>query len=223
MGMRLWCVVLAVAALIVVLAACGGDDHSGGGDQEPESGTLTVLAARVERRPGADAEWAQVIAAQPVAGGDAVRTDATGSALLTFYTGTEVEIRPGSEIEITQFTTDVDDVRTITLTQLGGETLHRVELVADAEDRYVVDTPVAHLVVRGTVFGVQVAADGATRVEVQEGTVRAEIADQVYDIPPGQALDVTAGRDTEGPLPLAPVGAPDPTPSIEAIRPPDER
>jgi hypothetical protein len=220
---RVW-FVLSVLALL--LAACGGDDDSDSGDQAVESGpaqgTLTVLAARVEWRAGAESAWSEVAEVQSVAQGDTMQTDASGSALLTFYTGTEVEILPGSEIEVTEFVTNADNVQSITLTQLGGETLHRVELVADAESRYVIDTPVAHIVVRGTTFGVQVAADGATRVEVQEGTVRAEIADQVYDIPAGQALDVTAQRETEGPLPLAPVEGPQPTPSLDAILPPDE-
>lgn len=221
---------LLLITLALLLAACGGDDKKDAGDQgvnagndTPAEGTLTAVAARVEWRAGADGAWTAVPEVQLVGEGDAVRTDATGSALLTFYTGTEIEIAPGAELVVAEFAHDDDGVPAITLTQLRGEVLHRVELVADAESRYVVNTPVAHLVVRGTTFAVQVAADGATRVEVQEGTVRAEIDDQTYDIAPGQVLDVTAQRETDGPLPLAPVDLPDPTPSIDAILPPAEK
>ncbi len=225
---KFYAVLLVLIALALLLAACGGDDEDAddqgadSGDTVAAEGTLTTVVARVEWRAGVDGAWFEVVASQPVTQGDAVQTDATGSALITFYTGTEVEILPDSALVVTEFATTDGSASLITLTQLAGVTLHRVELVADAESHYMVNTPVAHLVVRGTTFGVQVAADGATRVEVQAGTVRAEIDDQVYDIAPGQALDVTAERETEGPLPLDPVDGPDPTPSIDAILPPAE-
>jgi hypothetical protein len=223
--------VLIVVLVGFLLAACGGGDEKK--DKEPAStpaeGTLTVEQDRVETRAGGGENWSQVAGTQTVKNEDAIRTDTTGHALLTFFAGTEVEILPGSELVVARFEESASGGHTITLNQLGGETLHRVARVADREDRYEVHTPSANLVVRGTVFGVQVAPDGATHVVVQDGVVQAQVGDQTFEINAGEALDVLADQtvpSTPYPIPVirppaatarpavAPEVTPTPTPTL---------
>ncbi|MBI5960366.1 MAG: FecR domain-containing protein, partial [Chloroflexi bacterium] len=183
--------------LITALAACGGDDkkdEDSGKNTAASEATLSVDQAQVELRQGET--WTPVSEAAQVRASDAVRTDANGQAVITFYTGTQVEILPNSEIVVEAFEPVEGGGTTITLNQLTGETLHRVELVANSGSQYEVNTPVAHLTVRGTEFTVAVADDGATRVEVTVGVVQAEIGEQTVEVQPGEAIDVAPDETT---------------------------
>jgi hypothetical protein len=193
--------------LMVLIAACGSDDKKKETPQAASEATLSVEQNTVELRQGDI--WTPASASAPVRAQDAVRTDANGQAVVTFYTGTQVEIRPNSELVIESFEPADGGGMVITLNQITGETLHRVELVADSHSRYEVDTPVAHLTVRGTEFAVAVAPDGATRVSVTLGVVQAEIDQQTIEVQPGQALDVTAQKTTTGPYEINPILPPD--------------
>ncbi|RPI96575.1 MAG: hypothetical protein EHM39_10735, partial [Chloroflexi bacterium] len=151
-----------VLLLILLLASCGSDDGEKKESNPPAEGTLTTESARVDYRPAGGEDWQAITSAQTVGGEDAIRTDASGRALLNFYTGTEVEILPGSEVVVTQLEETAEGGHIVTLNQLSGETQHRVELVANSGSSYEVNTPSANLVVRGTLFGVEVQPDGAT-------------------------------------------------------------
>jgi hypothetical protein len=217
-----------VLLLLVALAAtgCGSSKQASAPTSTPVPQTvdasLSVDAAQVELRSGADGDWAAVTGTQIVHSADAVRTDATGQATLTFFTGTQAEIAPGSELEVSSYEPTEGGGAVITLKQLSGQTLHRVELVADSGSRYELDTPVAHVTVRGTEFGITVAEDGGTQVTVTKGTVHVEAGGQQIDVTPGQALDVSADAVPGTPYPIDQgiQTTPVPTPSIGAILPP---
>lgn len=213
-------VLVGIAILLVIALAGCGDESSDSGSPPDDaandsiSGILTTRAASVEWRAGSeDAAWTVAAAAQPVASADSIRTDASGSAVLNFYEGTEVEIGGSAELVVRDFERTPDGGTAITLEQIKGETLHRVTLLADTDSRYRVETPVVHLVVRGTEFDVAVEENGATHVEVRDGTVRAEVEQQVFDLAPGQALDVTEDRVPSAPYP---VGSPPTMPTSTA-------
>ena len=184
--------------------------------------SLSVDADQVELRSGAEGAWTAVTETQIVHSADAVRTDATGQAVLTFFTGTQAEIAPNSELEVSSYETNADGSTSITLKQISGQTLHRVAQMADSSSHYEVDTPVALITVRGTEFGIAVAEDGATQVTVTTGTVRVDAGGQQIDVTPGQALNVDANAVPGTPYPIdqgVPM-TPVPTPSIAAILPP---
>jgi hypothetical protein len=208
--------VLVLAGL--ALAACGGSSKKSASTQPsntPAQATLTVEQDRVEYR-ASGGDWVQVTGPQVVKNGDSIRTDANGKALLTFFTGTEVEILSSAELAVTDFEETPDGGHVITLNQLGGETEHRVARIVDTQSRYEIDTPSATLTVRGTAFGVDVAPDGATHVEVTEGVVQAQVGTQTVDVSAGKALDITANKtipSTPYPIPaiLPPATTPRPT------------
>jgi hypothetical protein len=150
-----------IAVLVMVgltLAACGGSKKSGNNQTStsntPAQATLTVEQDRVDYR-ASGGDWVQVTGPQIVKNGDSIRTDANGKALLTFFTGTEVEILSSAELEVTDFEQTPDGGHVITLNQLGGETEHRVARIVDSQSRYEINTPSATLTVRGTAFGVR--------------------------------------------------------------------
>ncbi len=202
-----------------LLAACGGDDEKKSASSTPAEGTLTTESARVDYRPADSEEWQAITGVQTVGGEDAIRTDASGRALLNFYTGTEVEILPGSEVVVTQLEETAEGGHIVLLNQLSGETQHHVALVADTGSRYEINTPSANLVVRGTVFGVAVQPDGATTVQVREGVVQARAGEQTVEVSAGEALDILPDETIPGtpyPIPVIrpPATTPTPTPGV---------
>jgi hypothetical protein len=221
-----------IAALVVaalVLSACGGSKKSGSSTSSttPAEATLTVEKDRVDYKASGSSDWTQVTGPQVVKNGDSIRTDANGSALLTFFTGTEVEILSGAELEVASFEETANGGHVISLTQLSGETEHRVARIVDSQSSYEINTPSATLTVRGTAFGVQVAQDGATHVEVTEGVVQAQVGTQTVDINAGKALDVTANKtipSTPYPIPAIrpPAATPRPTPTEASTEAPTE-
>jgi hypothetical protein len=216
--LRLLLVILALA-----LTACGGKSKTKSGATQPADATLSVQADRVEWQSGSTGVWTALTATQTVRSQDSIRTDVSGSALLNFYTGTQAEILPGSEVTVSSYEQTASGGAVITLKQLIGDTRHRVQMVADTGSHYEIDTPVAQLTVRGTEFSVSVAPDGATRVEVTSGIVRAKVGLQQYDINPGQGLEVNANQSTNGPAQLNPILPPNvtmtPTPAQAAAAP----
>jgi hypothetical protein len=202
-------------ALTLALAGCGGDKKDSA-KTGSAAATLTVAQATVEYRSSGSDTWTATGETQTATTGDSIRTDATGQATLTFYTGTEVEIDPQSELVVTQFDQAANGSQTILLKQLAGDTVHHVARLADAESRYEVETPVATMTVRGTEFSVAVAPDGATHIEVREGTVQAEVQTptgrQTIEIGVGKALDVNQNREVPStPYPIPAIRVPDAT------------
>lgn len=201
---------------LLVLAACGGDKEepqSGSGPAAAEA-SLSTVAERVEWQGGGADSFLTVTGTQIVATGDEIRTDATGQAVLTFFTGTEVTIQPGTDLTVTAFEPTGQGGSVITLEQSVGETLHSVELVADSQSRYELVTPTAQLIVRGTAFSVQVAEDGTTDVAVTQGVVQATVGTQTYDINPGEGISIAPDETTTGPFEIDPIRPPDLTPSV---------
>jgi hypothetical protein len=210
-----WVLVVVLVGGVLALAACGGKKSKTAGST-PAEATLTIEQNSVEFSAGNSGNWTQVTGAQPVKSGDAIRTNPSGRALLTFFTGTEVEISPGAELVVTSFEKTANGGHTITLKQLSGETQHTVARIVDNQSSYEVNTPSATLTVRGTAFGVQVASDGATHVEVTDGVVQAQAGQQTVDISAGQALDITANQtipSTPYPIPVIRPPAATPTPT----------
>ncbi len=216
---------LLVCALLVVLVltACGGQSKSKSGATQPADATLSVQTNRVEWQSGSTGVWTAVTATQSVHNQDSIRTDVSGAAVLNFYTGTQADILPGSQITVSSYEQTSSGGAVITLNQIVGDTRHRVQMVADTDSRYEIDTPVAQLTVRGTEFSVSVASDGATSLEVTSGVVRAKVGLQQYDVNPGQGLKVDANQSTTGPAQLNPILPPNvtmtPTPAQGAAGP----
>lgn len=115
--------------------------------------------------------------------GDIIRTDATGSARITFFAdGTDVTIQPNSEYRIVEFSGDETDFN-LTVEVLAGQALHRLKRVLGASSSYDVQTPGMTLAARGTEFVVRVEADGRSAMLVTEGTVSAENESTSADVP----------------------------------------
>ncbi|MCC6612425.1 MAG: FecR domain-containing protein [Anaerolineae bacterium] len=156
--------------------------------------TLEVLAAGVEVRRVDTSNWISVAVESIVGAGDTIRTDDTGRARITFFAdGTDVELSPNTEFEVTHFQ-GTDDAFTIELEVFAGETLQRIGRALGADSRYEVQTPVMTLAARGTVFAIRSEGAERTGMLVLEGTVGASHADESEQVP--EAHGVRADDET---------------------------
>ena len=111
--------------------------------------TLTVLTSPVEvQRASGNRDTASSGATLVV--GDRVFTGSGGSAKLTFFQGTEVDIAPDSELMVQEMTQRVSGASTVSFGQAVGSTVAKVASLFNPASRVQVSTQSAVAVIRGT-------------------------------------------------------------------------
>src|ERR1700674_799168 len=121
--------------------------------QTAAGATLSVLAASVEVAVGGTT-FAAARDGMTVGPGDQVRTSNGGVGLLTFFDGSEVQVTPDSQVQIKQANSTAGP--TISVSQILGTTVDRVQRLASRPTNFTTDTPAATAVVRGTRYVVTV-------------------------------------------------------------------
>ena len=137
--------------------------------------SVEVLESRVEIMELGTKSWETVHSDTFVSSGDRIRTDETGSALITWFgDGTFIELQPNSELIIEEFSVD-DESFVIDASLIQGSILNSVRRLIDQSLRYQINTSNMTATVRGTVFAVSLDDETMnTTVAVVEGTVHAE-------------------------------------------------
>jgi hypothetical protein len=135
--------------------------------------TIEVLDAGVELLRVDTANWIMLTGGSITGVGDTIRTDETGRARITFFSnGTDVELEPGTTYRINDFEGSETDYR-LRVEVIVGETLQRINRLAEGTRDYSIDTPSMTLAARGTVFMVRVLPVGRAAMLVREGGVDA--------------------------------------------------
>ena len=137
--------------------------------------SIEVLSDGVELNVAETNQWFPVTGRAVVASGDTIRTDAEGSAIVTWFSdGTVMEIAPNSEVRIDEFSGSTSDDTApfrIETTVTVGRVFHGVRRLISPESEYQVNTPSLTAAVRGTVLAVDVTSTQATLLLVTEGVV----------------------------------------------------
>jgi len=135
--------------------------------------TIEVLDAGVEMLRVDTSNWIALSGGSVIGVGDTIRTDETGRARITFFAdGTDVELQPGTTYRINDFEGSETDYR-LRVEVIVGETLQRINRIANASPDYSIETPSMTLAARGTVFVVRVLPVGRAAMLVREGGVSA--------------------------------------------------
>jgi hypothetical protein len=167
------------------------------------SGTATVIRADAGGDPPLEAGGTSVLQA-----GDEVQTGSNSRAKLTFTGGETVEL--GSETHLTVLELHQNPVSRALVAVLAlhrGNTLTRIRHVLFQGMRFEIETAVATIQARGTVFQVDALSNDHTYVAVFDGVVRVAMGEQSLDLEAGQASDVYLGQ----PLVAVSSGQPAPT------------
>ncbi len=132
--------------------------------------TLAVTSATVEVQRAGTSEWVAVDRETLFGVGDKVRTDAKGTAQITFFSdGTETDVMPNSEYELDTFSGS-DTQYQLSATVLLGQTVQRIAKLLDGSS-YTVNSTGLDLAVRGTVLAVRVEPSGRSATIVETGIV----------------------------------------------------
>jgi len=113
--------------------------------------TIEVLDAGVEMLRVDTSNWIALSGGSVVGVGDTIRTNETGRARITFFAnGTDVELSPITTYRINDFEGSETDYL-LRVEVIVGETLQRINRIANATPDYSIDTPSMTLAARGTV------------------------------------------------------------------------
>lgn len=168
-----------VGILVVIVAALWGVVFA----QDEFAASLEVLEAGVTVQRVNTSNPIAVSVEAIVGVGDVIRTDAEGSARITFFAdGTDVTLQPNTEYRIVTFNGGEENFN-LTVEVLAGQALHRLSRLLGANSSYDVQTPGMTLAARGTAFAVRVEADGRSAMIVTEGTVNAAAEEGAADVP----------------------------------------
>lgn len=153
-------------------------------EQTQLAATLEVLKAGVEVKRVDTPNWIPVKIEGIVGVGDEIRTDATGSARITFFAdGVDTDVLPNTTYRIAEFK-GAGDSFTLSAEVIVGQTTQRLGRNLDANSSYNITTPGMVLAARGTEFAVRVEASGRAGMLVQKGVVAASNDQTEASVPP---------------------------------------
>jgi len=138
---------LLVATILVSIVAAPGSARA----QVNDGATMTVLRGQVAIVRGDGGAIQPAPSGTVVRSGDEIRTLTRSGATITFFAGTEIELGEETTLVIEQARRDGNRID-ISLRQVFGVSLHRVQALADPGSSYRVDVGGAVAVVRGTNF-----------------------------------------------------------------------
>jgi hypothetical protein len=116
--------------------------------------------------------WIEAEVGMSLEAGDSIKTGDDGSAEITFFDGSTIELQAGTQIRIASLDISRDARSTIiTLEQIIGTTISRVTKILDPASRYEVETPAGVVAVRGSAVRIHVTEDGTTWTTNLEGVI----------------------------------------------------
>jgi hypothetical protein len=120
--------------------------------QVQQGATLTILRGQIAlvRADGSAIQPAP--SGSTVNAGDEIRTISRSGALITFFTGTEIELGEETILVVEQASRQGDRID-VSLRQVFGATVNRVQALADSGSTYQIQAGGAVALVRGTSFG----------------------------------------------------------------------
>jgi len=178
-------------SMVPVFNGCGGS--------QPDITILSVSEGSVQIQKYGTDDWSQPSAGIELQAGDVIKTGSGGSVTVTFFDGSVIELEPDTQVEIVELVKG--EAKIIRLKQEIGETLSKVEKLADPAALYEIETPAAVAGVRGSQMRIKVAEDGTTSVESLEGKIYVKAQSVEYDIPVGSVSTVVPGQAPSEPEP----------------------
>lgn len=136
--------------VIAILAASFGAPRLAAAQVE-DGATMTVLRGQVAVVRGDGSAVQPAPSGTVVRSGDEVRTLTNSGAAITFFAGTEIELGEETTLVVEQARRDGNRID-VSLRQVFGVSLHRVQSLTDTGSSYRVNVGGAVAVVRGTEF-----------------------------------------------------------------------
>ena len=193
----LGCMAIAlILSLLIPLVGCGGGDEAVPCKVSSVSGDVQAL------RSGST-ESVKATNGMELAVGDTITTGSNGSANLTFFDGSLMEIKANSKILVNELSTASTGSTSVSLMQQVGRTINRVNKLIDSGSKYEVDTPAGTTAVKGTVFELLVLQNGNTTVKAEEDSVSLTASGVTVTVNQGFQSSASVGGTPSTPIAIA--------------------
>jgi hypothetical protein len=154
-----------------------------------DAASLVEVKGVVQTRQEDERQWKLAHLNQLLWRKHRLRTGAGSSARLLFFDVSSVDLGENTEVSIVNIAkrrggSAVD----VVLKTWVGNTVVRAVRFVDPSSTFRVDTPNASTVVRGARFTVQVAEDGTTQIDLEEGSAEVRIKDEVVTLTMGERV-----------------------------------
>ena len=201
------------AATALILGLIGGVVAISRWTTTVQTATLEEVRGSVEVIPADGATWHPVFSGIEVGPGDRIRTGAQASVTIEFPDGSRTELDANTELTVVELRVRRDGgSRTVFLRQWLGRTQNYVHPMPAAASLFKIETPSGVAAVRGTRFVVEVAPDGQTHLEVNEGEVEVTAQDLSVRAFVGEEVLIRPGGAPR-PICIPPTETPSPTPT----------
>jgi len=155
--------------------------------------TLTDLKGIVQKQKGGTTEWQVAQNHDLVRNNDRVRTEELSGATLVFFDVSKVELDENTEVSVVEVSSRRGgSVANVVLKTWAGRTWVRAVRFVDPASTFRVDTPTASTVVRGARLAVDVAEDGSTRIDVEQGSATVTVGEERVELTMGQRANISA-------------------------------
>ncbi len=203
---------LGLLALILMSGFTFSGCHQG---KTPGTAFIASYEGEAQIKKAGTTNWIKAEIKASLSAGDVIKTGNNSQVLITFFDGSTIELKSGTQIEIRELL--AGKTTRIRLKQEIGETLNKVKKLTDSASRYEIETPTAVAGVRGSQMIVKVAADGTTTVQNIEGKISVTAQGKEVLIPEGQTSTIEPGQQPGAPAAVLPASiAPTPKVNINA-------
>lgn len=166
--------VFLAVVLVLALAGCGAAGASGSGESgAPAQDAAPAIAVQYLEGEAVylrNSEEFVLSTDTLLHQGDAIITQGDGLVVLKLDDDKQVQIAPGSHVEIAGFVRGAGGDKTL-LTLHGGSIINVLDALLEGDDSYAVQTPSLVMAIRGTIASVSCEADsGQSRVLLFEGS-----------------------------------------------------
>ena len=183
-------------ALLIPLVGCGG-----GGPAVPCK--ISSVTGTVQVLKNGSTNPVNATNGMELGVGDTITTGSNGSATLTFFDGSVMEIKASSQILVNELSTASAGSTAVSLKEQVGNTINRVAKLVDSSSKYEVETPAAVAVVRGTVFDLQVQQNGDTTVKAEQDSVSFTASGVTVTVNQGFQSSASKGGTPSTPVAIA--------------------
>jgi hypothetical protein len=154
-----------------------------------DAASLAELKGMVQTRHEDETQWEPARLNQLLWRKHRVRTGTGSSARLRFFDVSTVDLEEETEVSITQISKRRGgDAIDVVLKLWLGKTAVRAVRFVDPASSFRVDTPTASTVVRGARFTMQVAEDGTTQIDLEEGKAEVKINGEIVVLVMGERI-----------------------------------
>lgn len=179
-----------------------------------DAASLVQIKGVVQTRQEAEPQWQLAQINELIGRKRRVRTGDNSGARLLFFDVSTVDLDENTEISISQCArgrqgSSVD----VVIKMWVGSTVVRAVRFVDPSSTLRIETPTASTVVRGARFSVQVADDGTTQIELQEGQAEVKLAGTTIPLKMGERITLDPG----GHYTTEPFFVPDSQPVIDRV------